>query len=83
MTAYTSELNHLHDARESVQQRQYRVIVAAKRTAFRAGQPGQAGTGETRYFGPLLASRNFQEMLQGHGELQSMLDKVDKGLHRH
>jgi uncharacterized small protein (DUF1192 family) len=29
----------------------------------------------------LLASRDFQEMLQGHGELQSMLDKVDRGLH--
>ena len=76
MTAYTIELNRLHDARESVQKGNTVSLLLQNDSGS-----GQAGPGETRYLGPLLASRNFQEMLQGHGELQSMLDEVDKGLH--
>lgn len=81
MTAYSSELNRLHVARESVQKDNTVSLLLQNDTGSGHGAAGQTGPGETRYFGPLLASRNFQEMLQGHGELQSMLDKVDKGLH--
>jgi len=77
MTAYTIELNRLHDARESVQTGNTVSLLLQNDS----GDSGQADPGEARYLGPLLASRNFQEMLQGHGELQSMLDEVDKGLH--
>ena len=81
MTAYSSELNRLHDARESVQKGNTVSLLLQNDSESEPGTVGQAAPGETRYFGPLLASRGFQEMLQGHGELQSMLDKVDKGLH--
>jgi tetratricopeptide (TPR) repeat protein len=80
MTAYTSELNHLHDARESVQKGNAVSLLLQNDSGSGQDAAGQPGPGETRYFGPLLASRNFQEMLQGHGELQSMLDNIDKSL---
>ena len=75
--AYSRELKNLHNARESVQQGNTVSLLLQNDSG--SGQ-GAAGPGETRYFGPLLASRNFQELLQGHDELQSMLDNVDKGL---
>jgi tetratricopeptide (TPR) repeat protein len=80
MTAYSSELNRLHAARESVQQGDTVSLLLQNRSASGKGAQGQAGTGETRFFGPLLASRDFQEMLQGHSDLESMLNNVDKGL---
>jgi tetratricopeptide (TPR) repeat protein len=80
MSAYTSELNHLHNARESVQKGNTVSLLLKSDTDSGQGAAGQTGSGKTRYFGPLLASRNFQEMLQGHGELLSMLDNIDKSL---
>jgi tetratricopeptide (TPR) repeat protein len=80
MKAYSSELNHLQDARESVLAGNTVSVLLQNDSASGQVAPGQSGPGETRYFGPLLASRNFQEMLQGHDELQAMLDNVDKGL---
>ncbi len=80
MTAYTSELNHLHNARESVQKGNTVSLLLQNDSGSGQDAAGQTSSGETRYFGPLLASRNFQEMLQGHGELQSMLHNVDKSL---
>jgi tetratricopeptide (TPR) repeat protein len=80
MTAYTSELNHLHAARESVQTGDTVSLLLQDRRASETGTTGQAGTGETRFFGQLLASRDFRELLQGHSDLLSMLDNVDKGL---
>jgi len=77
VTAYSSELKNLHNARESVQQGNAVSLLLQNDSG--SGQ-GAAGPDETRYFGPLLASRNFQELLQGHDDLQSMLDNVDKGL---
>jgi tetratricopeptide (TPR) repeat protein len=71
ITAYTSELNRLHDAREFVRNGNTVSLLLQDAT----------DPGEIRYFGSLLASRNFQETLQGHDELESMLDNVDKGLH--
>ncbi len=81
MATYTSELNQLHDARESVQKGHAVSLLLQNDTASGHGASGQVSHEETRFFGPLLASRDFQEMLQGHGELQSMLNTVNKGLH--
>ncbi len=81
MTAYSSELKSLHAARESVQQGTAVSLLLQSATGSGHGPAGQTGDGQTRYFGPLLATRNFQEMLQGHNELQAMLHNVDKGLH--
>lgn len=81
MAAYSSELKHLHDARESVRNGNAVTMLLQNNSAGGATATGRAGAGEARYFGSLLASRDFQEMLQGHGELQSMLNNVDKGLY--
>lgn len=81
MTAYNSELQHLHAARESVQTGNAVSLLLQNDSGSRPGTAGQAASGKTVYFGPLLASRDFQEMLQGHGDLQAMLHRVDKGLH--
>ena len=81
MTAYNSELNRLHAARESVQTGNAVSLLLQNDSGSGPGAAGQAASGETAYFGPLLASRDFQEMLQGHDDLQSMLHKVDKGLY--
>ena len=80
MAAYNSELNQLHDARESVQTGE--VVGQLLQSANRSARPKDkaAGQGATRFLGPLLASRNFTEMLQGHSELHAMLENVDKGL---
>ncbi len=79
-TAYTSELSRVHDARESVRHGNTVSLLLQNNTGSGQDAAVQTGPGEARYLGPLLASRNFQEMLQGHGELQSMLHNVDKGL---
>jgi tetratricopeptide (TPR) repeat protein len=81
MTAYSRELNHLHNARESVRSGNMVSLLLQNDGGSGPGAPGPSGPGETRYLGPLLASREFLEMLQGHGELRSMLQNVDKGLH--
>jgi tetratricopeptide (TPR) repeat protein len=80
MATYSNELDHLANARESVQKGDTVSLLLQKDS--RGGQEvtGQTDPGETRYLGPLLASRDFQEMLQGHDELQTMLDDVDEGL---
>ncbi len=80
MATYSSELNHLANARESVQKGNTVSLLLQKDSRTGQEAAAQSGPGETRYLGPLLASRDFQEMLQGHGELQSMLDNVDEGL---
>jgi tetratricopeptide (TPR) repeat protein len=80
MTAYSSELAYLQHARESVLEGTAVSLLLQNDLAAGQETTGQAGSSETRYFGPLLASRNFQDLLQGHDELQSMLSDVDKGL---
>jgi tetratricopeptide (TPR) repeat protein len=82
MATYNSELSQLHDVRKAVRNGSAVSLLLQNDTGS-ASAPGaaeQSGPGVTRYFGPLLASRNFQEMSEGHGELQSMLHNVDKGL---
>jgi tetratricopeptide (TPR) repeat protein len=80
MTTYNSELSRLQDARESVEKGNAVSLLLQNKSGSGQEAAGQTASGGTIYFGPLLASRDFQEMLQGHGELQSMLHKVDKGL---
>jgi len=80
MATYTSELSQLHDVRESVRNGTAVSLLLQNDTGSAEAAAEQPGAGVTRYFGPLLASRNFQEMSRGHGELQSMLHNVDKGL---
>ncbi len=80
MTAYANELNHLHDARESVEEGSAVSLLLQSDGASGQDADGQANQKATRFFGPLLASRDFTEMLQGHGELHAMLDEVDRGL---
>ena len=75
-TAYTRELKRLHAVRESVQSG----ATVALLLQADAAAAGQGAPGDTRYFGPLLASRDFREMLQGHDDMQNLLHKVDKGL---
>ena len=80
MAAYTSELDQLRDARESVQTGE--AVEQLLQSVSRSGQYADrnASQGATRFLGPLLASRNFTEMLQGHSELHAMLDNVNQGL---
>ncbi|MDX2456043.1 MAG: tetratricopeptide repeat protein [Gammaproteobacteria bacterium] len=80
MAAYTSELKRLQDARDSVQTGDTVSLLLQNERAAGQGAAGQTASGKTVYFGPLLASRDFQEMLQGHDDLQIMLQKIDRGL---
>lgn len=81
MTTYSRELQRLDAARQSVQQGDAVSLLLDGDGASAQGTARPAASGETVYFGPLLASRDFRETLQGHDELQSMLHKVDRGLH--
>jgi tetratricopeptide (TPR) repeat protein len=80
MAAYTGELKRLQDARDSVQTGDTVSLLLQNERAAGQGAAGQIASGKTVYFGPLLASRDFQEMLQGHDDLQNMLQKIDRGL---
>ena len=72
---YTRELDQVQHARESVHNGRAVTLLLQHNEAA-----GQAGPGDTRYFGSLLASRDFQEMLHGHDDLQLLLNNVDRGL---
>lgn len=75
VAVYSGELGRIGEAVEALQQGQTLDLLGDKAAAD--GTPRVAGA---RYFGPLLASRRFQQTLQGHGDLQLMLDTVDDGL---
>jgi len=84
VATYSSELRSLNDTLESVRRGNTVNLLLQKntdsaRSAGHAGQP--SGKAETRYFGRLLASRDFQQTLNDHGELKSMQHAIDKGLH--
>jgi tetratricopeptide (TPR) repeat protein len=75
VSTYTRELDQVQHARDSVRSgNAVSLLLQDDETATRTRPK------DTRYFGPLLASRDFQEMLHGHDELQSMLNNVDRGL---
>ena len=72
---YTRELDQVQHARESVRSgKAVSMLLQDDVPATRVRSE------DTRYFGSLLASRDFQEMLHGHDDLQSMLNNVDRGL---
>ncbi len=80
VATFSDELRSLNDSLESVR-RGSTVSLLLQKDAALGGSPGQASARpETRYFGRLLASRNFQETRQGYSHLQSMLQDIDKGL---
>jgi tetratricopeptide (TPR) repeat protein len=84
VATYSNELRSVNDTLESVRRGNTVNLLLQKDTgsAGSAEQAGQlSGKPETRYFGRLLASRDFQQTLNDHGELQSMLQDIDKGLH--
>jgi tetratricopeptide (TPR) repeat protein len=81
LATYNSELKRLHDARKSIEKGNTVSLLLQRDSTPGLETAAPAASTETVYFGPLLASRDFQEMLQGHSELQSLLDKIDKGLH--
>jgi tetratricopeptide (TPR) repeat protein len=75
VNTYTRELDQVQHARESVRSgNAVSLLLQEDESVTRARSK------DTRYFGSLLASRDFQEMLHGHDDLQSILDNVDKGL---
>ena len=82
VATYSDELRSLNDTVESVRHGKTVDLLLPKDTGSTAG--GQAGhppaKPQTRYFGRLLASRDFQQTLSDHGDLQSMLQDIDKGL---
>lgn len=80
VAAYNSELSQLHGVRESVRDGTTVSLLLQNDRSSGKGAAEQSAPGVPRYFGPLLASREFQAMFQGHDELQSMLQNVDKGL---
>lgn len=80
LTTYTGELDRLQEVRESVRNGKAVARLLRATTGSGQGATGETGSDDTRYFGPLLASRDFQETRQGHDELQSMLQQVDEGL---
>jgi hypothetical protein len=84
VATYSDELRSLNDTLDSVR-RGTTVNLLLQKDTGSAGSSGQAGHAsvrpDTRYLGRLLASRDFQQTLHDHGELQSMLNDIDKGLH--
>jgi tetratricopeptide (TPR) repeat protein len=78
--AYTSELDRLQHARQSVRDGDTVSLLLRDGRDVIPGPGGKAAPLETRYLGPLLASRDFQQLLHGHGELQTMLQQLDEGL---
>ena len=78
VSTYSRELNQVQQARESV--RNGHAVTLLLQHNETAGLADQAGPGDTRYFGSLLASRDFQEMLRGHDDLQLLLNNIDRGL---
>jgi len=84
VATYSDELRSLNDTLDSVR-RGTTVNLLLHKGTVSAGSSGRAGQTsvrpDTRYLGRLLASRDFQQTLHDHGELQSMLNDLDKGLH--
>jgi tetratricopeptide (TPR) repeat protein len=75
VNTYTRELDQVQHARESVRSGNAVSLLLQEDESISRTQ-----SEDTRYFGSLLASRDFQEMLHGHDDLQSILDNVDRGL---
>ncbi len=80
MNVYTNELRQLQKTRESVESGEAIKLLLQKSSGTGPAERGSSDQVNTRLFGPLLASRGFLETLQGHSELQAMLNEVNRGL---
>jgi tetratricopeptide (TPR) repeat protein len=84
VSTLTDELQSLGDTRQSVKQGALVNTLLNKRPGGESadGQPSPADAAapDARYFGPLLASRHFQQAARGYHDLRSLLDSIDKGL---
>lgn len=80
VAAYNTELQHLQEARELVQSGET-VSRLLQHEQEKRGVDERLDPAAIRFFGPLLASRNFAELQQDHGELNALRDSVDNELH--
>jgi hypothetical protein len=84
VSTLSDELHLLDEARQSVEQGTAVNTLLNKRpgreSAGGQASPTAAVAPEVRYFGPLLASRHFQQTARGYHDLRSLLDSVDRGL---
>jgi len=83
VAALSGELHWLDDAMESLQRARTLNVLLHEKSQSGTGSASREGTAandpESRYFGPLLASRIFLETSRGHSDLRSMLDRLEKG----
>jgi tetratricopeptide (TPR) repeat protein len=79
----SDELRSLNDTQETVRDGST-VSLLLQKDPVSSGSSGEADQASARpharYLGRLLASRDFQQTLQGHSELRSMLREIDEGL---
>jgi hypothetical protein len=84
ISTLTDEVQRLGVTRQTVEQGAVVNTLLNKRPGAEgtAGQPSDATAvaPDARYFGPLLASRHFQQAARGYHDLRSLLDSVDQGL---
>jgi len=84
VSTLTDELQLLGKTRQNIEQGAVVNALLNKRPGVEgvAGQPpdSAAVAPDARYFGPLLASRHFQQAARGYHDLRSLLDSVDQGL---
>jgi tetratricopeptide (TPR) repeat protein len=80
VATYRNELYSLIEARESVATGRGVSLLLQRNSGPGQDTGSQHDREAIRFFGPLLASRDFTQMLQGHSELYAMLNKVDQGL---
>jgi tetratricopeptide (TPR) repeat protein len=85
IATYSDELYRVDDALKSVRDgTAVKLLLDKEAVSDRSPSSTQQrapARPHARYLGRLLASRNFQETVQGHNELQSMLGAIDRGLH--
>jgi tetratricopeptide (TPR) repeat protein len=78
--AYTGELSQLQAAREFVQKGQALSVFLDSEGTPTQNAMDQKHPPIARFMGPLLASRDFQQTLQGHRELRAMQETIDRSL---
>jgi tetratricopeptide (TPR) repeat protein len=81
VAVYSRELGDIREAIAALQQGHLPDVLGKATVVKEApGASGASGAPGSRYFGALLASHRVQQTLQGHQDLQLMLNNVDHGL---